>query len=142
MRYYLPKEQGFSTTGVGLTAIGAIAAGVGAMWLFDPQRPQPAPVAGRPAAQEPSQAQPAASAAAQQPAPEARPRPDHKQRPTRDSLQGERAPGNAGGRRRVVIDSQASRRAGGSGGPPRLYVAEFKTASQSKSVRLRGVRGK
>jgi translation initiation factor IF-2 len=43
------------------------------------------------------------------------PRPEHK-RPTRDSLQGERAPGNAGGRRRVVIDSQASRRA--AGGPP------------------------
>ncbi len=42
--------------------------------------------------------------------------PAHK-RPTRDSLQGERAPGNAGGRRRVVIDSQASRRAAGSGGP-------------------------
>ncbi len=44
-------------------------------------------------------------------------------RPTRDSLQGERAPGNAGGRRRVVIDSQASRRAGGGPGqsnqPPR-----------------------
>jgi translation initiation factor IF-2 len=41
------------------------------------------------------------------------------QRPTRDSLQGERAPGAAGGRRRVVIDSQASRRApgGGPGGP-------------------------
>ena len=38
-------------------------------------------------------------------------------RPTRDSLQGERAPGAAGGRRRVVIDSQASRRAPG-GGPP------------------------
>ncbi len=42
-------------------------------------------------------------------------KPEHK-RPTRDSLQGERAPGNAGGRRRVVIDSQASRRALG-GGP-------------------------
>jgi translation initiation factor IF-2 len=43
----------------------------------------------------------------------------HKQRPTRDSLQGERAPANAaGGRRRVVIDSQASRRGpGGTGGP-------------------------
>ncbi len=46
-------------------------------------------------------------------------------RPTRDSLQGERTPGSAGGRRRVVIDSQASRRApgGGPGGqsnqPPR-----------------------
>ncbi len=32
--------------------------------------------------------------------------------PTRDSLQGERAPGAAGGVRRVVIDSQASRRQG------------------------------
>src|SRR5581483_3475390 len=32
-------------------------------------------------------------------------RPEHK-RPTRDSLQGERAPGSAGGRRRVVIDSR------------------------------------
>jgi translation initiation factor IF-2 len=42
---------------------------------------------------------------------------EQKSRPTRDSLQGERAPGNAGGRRRVVIDSQASRRAGGPGGP-------------------------
>jgi translation initiation factor IF-2 len=41
---------------------------------------------------------------------------DHR-RPTRDSLQGERAPGSAGGRRRVVIDSQASRRATG-GAPP------------------------
>ncbi len=42
---------------------------------------------------------------------------EQKQRPTRDSLQGERAPANAaGGRRRVVIDSQASRRAPG-GGP-------------------------
>jgi translation initiation factor IF-2 len=40
-----------------------------------------------------------------------------KQRPTRDSLAGERAPGaGAGGRRRVVIDSQASRRQ--AGGPP------------------------
>jgi translation initiation factor IF-2 len=43
---------------------------------------------------------------------------DAKQRPTRDSLQGERAPANSGGRRRVVIDSQASRRGvGGPGGP-------------------------
>ena len=65
---------------------------------------------------EPSQAEPASV-----PANDA----DHpqKQRPTRDSLQGERAPGNAGGRRRVVIDAQASRRAttgpGGSNQPPR-----------------------
>jgi translation initiation factor IF-2 len=43
-------------------------------------------------------------------------RPEHK-RPTRDSLQGERAPGRATGRRRVVIDSQASRRTP-SGAPP------------------------
>jgi translation initiation factor IF-2 len=42
----------------------------------------------------------------------------HHKRPTRDSLQGERAPGTAGGRRRVVIDSQASRRAPGGGPPP------------------------
>ncbi len=46
-------------------------------------------------------------------------------RPTRSSLQGERAPGSGGGVRRVVIDSQASRRQGpgggpgGPGGPPR-----------------------
>lgn len=38
-------------------------------------------------------------------------------RPTRSSLQGDRAPG-AGGVRRVVIDSQASRRPGGPGGGP------------------------
>src|SRR3954470_24363749 len=39
-------------------------------------------------------------------------------RPTRSSLQGERAPGSAGGVRRVVIDSQAARRGpGGPGGP-------------------------
>ncbi len=42
-----------------------------------------------------------------------------KQRPTRDSLQGERAPAaGAGARRRVIIDSQASRRAPGGGPPP------------------------
>src|SRR5215207_6137071 len=40
-----------------------------------------------------------------------------KQRPTRSSLQGERAPGAGGGVRRVVIDSQASRRQGPGGGP-------------------------
>jgi translation initiation factor IF-2 len=38
-------------------------------------------------------------------------------RPTRSSLQGERAPGASGGVRRVVIDSQAARRTGGPGGP-------------------------
>jgi translation initiation factor IF-2 len=42
---------------------------------------------------------------------------ERRQRPTRSSLQGERAPGAAGGVRRVVIDSQASRRSGpGAGG--------------------------
>src|SRR5688572_30566710 len=44
-------------------------------------------------------------------------RSDGPRRPTRSSLQGERAPGSAGGVRRVVIDSQASRRQGGPGGP-------------------------
>jgi translation initiation factor IF-2 len=40
-----------------------------------------------------------------------------KQRPTRSSIAGERAPGSGGGVRRVVIDSQASRRGDGRGGP-------------------------
>ena len=58
----------------------------------------------------------------------------HKQRPTRDSLQGERAPGSAGGRRRVVIDSQASRRAPG-GGPQ----ANQPPRRQRRGRRRRGV---
>ncbi|HEV7459619.1 MAG TPA: translation initiation factor IF-2 [Solirubrobacteraceae bacterium] len=67
--------------------------------------PEPAAKDGEPPAD-----QPGASAADQPPA-------APKQRPTRDSLSGERAPGaGAGGRRRVVIDSQASRRQ--MGGPP------------------------
>jgi translation initiation factor IF-2 len=90
-----------------------------------PAAPQPQAAAAAPPAPKPQPpAAPAAPAPAAQAAPpqpqaatETRPRPDHKQRPTRDSLQGERAPGSAGGRRRVVIDSQASRRAPG-GGPP------------------------
>jgi translation initiation factor IF-2 len=57
-------------------------------------------------------------------------------RPTRDSLQGERAPGNAGGRRRVVIDSQASRRAAGSGGPPQSNQPPRR---QRRGRRRRGV---
>jgi translation initiation factor IF-2 len=61
-----------------------------------------------------AQAQPAGDAARRSDGP-AGESGQHK-RPTRDSLQGERAPGNAGGRRRVVIDSQASRR--NTGGPP------------------------
>ena len=56
-------------------------------------------------------------------------------RPTRDSLQGERAPGNAGGRRRVVIDSQASRRASG-GGPPQSNQPPRR---QRRGRRRRGV---
>jgi translation initiation factor IF-2 len=40
-----------------------------------------------------------------------------KQRPTRSSLAGERAPGAAAGRRRVIIDSQASRRPDGRPAP-------------------------
>src|SRR3954471_3936537 len=78
-----------------------------------PQAPA-APADGQPAAPAPpASAQPAASQAAAPAAPEA-----PKQRPTRDSLAGERAPGTGGGRRRVVIDSQASRRQDGRGGPP------------------------
>ncbi len=57
-------------------------------------------------------------------------------RPTRDSLQGERAPGNAGGRRRVVIDSQASRRATGGGGPPQSNQPPRR---QRRGRRRRGV---
>ena len=61
-------------------------------------------------------------------------RSEHK-RPTRDSLQGERAPGTAGGRRRVVIDSQASRRAPG-GGPPQSNQPPRR---QRRGRRRRGV---
>ncbi len=53
--------------------------------------------------------------------PPAEPKGDGKggpRRPTRSSLQGERAPGASGGVRRVVIDSQAARRTGGPGGGP------------------------
>ncbi|HEY2319703.1 MAG TPA: translation initiation factor IF-2 [Solirubrobacteraceae bacterium] len=62
---------------------------------------------------------------------------DTHKRPTRDSLQGERAPGNAGGRRRVVIDSQASRRGGpGTGGPPQSNQPPRR---QRRGRRRRGV---
>jgi translation initiation factor IF-2 len=57
-------------------------------------------------------------------------------RPTRDSLQGERAPGNAGGRRRVVIDSQASRRTATGGGPPQSNQPPRR---QRRGRRRRGV---
>jgi translation initiation factor IF-2 len=68
------------------------------------------PAAGPPA--------PAATESATAPRPAATSADSAHKRPTRDSLQGERAPGTAGGRRRVVIDSQASRRAPGGAPPP------------------------
>jgi translation initiation factor IF-2 len=86
------------------------------------EKPAPAPAAestesarpARPAAEDGRGQSPAAEGARGQNAGG-----DQHKRPTRDSLQGERAPGNAGGRRRVVIDSQASRRGpGGPGGGP------------------------
>jgi translation initiation factor IF-2 len=90
----------------------------------------PAATAPAPAKSQAPSPPPQAAAPSEAPAPAdgAPKQPDAQQgkreRPTRDSLQGERAPGTAGGRRRVVIDSQASRRApgGGPGGqnqPPR-----------------------
>jgi translation initiation factor IF-2 len=64
----------------------------------------------------------------------------HKQRPTRDSLQGERAPGSGGGRRRVVIDSQASRRGpGGPGGPGGGPPGNQPPRRQRRGRRRRGV---
>jgi translation initiation factor IF-2 len=76
-----------------------------------PSAPAPPTAAAVPAPPGASAAQPAAApAAAPQPTPA---QPAHERvRPTRDSRTGERAPGgtNLGGRRRVVIDSQASRR--------------------------------
>jgi translation initiation factor IF-2 len=83
------------------------------------------------------QAAPPATAAGDGGSPQeaARPQAQHK-RPTRDSLQGERAPGAAsGGRRRVVIDSQASRRAPG-GGPPQTTQPPRR---QRRGRRRRGI---
>ncbi len=79
-----------------------------------------------------AESQPSAQASQAPPAGRA----DHKQRPTRDSLQGERAPGTAGGRRRVVIDSQASRRAPGGGPPPQSSQPPRR---QRRGRRRRGV---
>jgi translation initiation factor IF-2 len=100
-------------------------------------KPAPAPQAAasdpQPAASQPAPptsgepAQPSGEGAA-----EVRMRAEHK-RPTRDSLQGERAPGAAGGRRRVVIDSQASRRAQGAGPQSQL------PRRQRRGRRRRGV---
>ncbi len=85
----------------------------------DRARGKPPPVPPTPQASPPPDAPAPAGNADGAPADGARTSGDapHK-RPTRDSLQGERAPGSAGGRRRVVIDSQASRRAPGGGPPP------------------------
>jgi translation initiation factor IF-2 len=66
-------------------------------------------------------ARPPEGLAPKQEEPTAEPKGDGKggpRRPTRSSLQGERAPGASGGVRRVVIDSQAARRSGGPGGGP------------------------
>jgi translation initiation factor IF-2 len=100
-----------------------IALGNGASPAGDAKAEAPAeeatPKAAKPKAAEPEATAPSESALpgddeAQPPAPQRTGPP--KQRPTRDSLAGERAPGaGAGGRRRVVIDSQASRR---QQGPP------------------------
>jgi translation initiation factor IF-2 len=59
-------------------------------------------------------------------------------RPTRDSLQGERTPGNAGGRRRVVIDAQASRRSPAGPGAPGGGPAQ-PPRRQRRGRRRRGV---
>jgi translation initiation factor IF-2 len=93
-----------------------------------PQQAAPAPAAApaakaAPPAQKPAASQPGAAATA--PAPQQQPAQPggERARPTRDSRTGERTPGDVGpgGRRRVVIDSQASRRQqGGPGGPPNV----------------------
>jgi translation initiation factor IF-2 len=98
-----------------------------------PKAEAPAPPAAQSAPTPPDQA--AAGLAQPQAGAETRPRVDQKQRPTRDSLQGERAPGAAGGRRRVVIDSQASRRAPG-GGPGQINQPPRR---QRRGRRRRGV---
>jgi len=93
---------------------------------------QPAP---KPKAEAPVESAPAAEAA---PAGAAATDADHKQRPTRDSLQGERQPGNAGGRRRVVIDAQASRRNPAAAGTPGGGAAQ-PPRRQRRGRRRRGV---
>src|SRR5438270_447459 len=85
---------------------GAPAAAPGAGAVGDAERPAPAPAA--PDGPAPAEPTPAAPQAASGPHPSGAER----VRPTRDSRTGERTPGEIGpgGRRRVVIDSQASRR--------------------------------
>ncbi len=135
----IAKERGLSSkdvlvrlqaAGVDVKAASSnVDADVASRVLSDGGPPaKAAPVAAAPAqnAEAPAQTAPgpaepapqgAADAASQASAESAPAKPSEHKRPTRDSLQGERAPGSAGGRRRVVIDSQASRRAPG-GGPP------------------------
>jgi translation initiation factor IF-2 len=85
----------------------------------------------------PAPAQPAAAGAGTS-APASTADGEHKQRPTRDSLQGERSPGNAGGRRRVVIDAQASRRNPAAPGSPGGGAAQ-PARRQRRGRRRRGV---
>jgi translation initiation factor IF-2 len=96
----------------------------------EPKAPEPAPAAAAPAKPTRDEATPANGANGATGGSG-----DAHKRPTRDSLQGERAPGNAGGRRRVVIDSQASRRAAG-GGPPQSNQPPRR---QRRGRRRRGV---
>jgi translation initiation factor IF-2 len=108
---------------------------------------KPAQAAAKPAAGAPANAQASAAdpspQAAEQSSGQAANRPatdaDHAhKRPTRDSLQGERTPGNAGGRRRVVIDAQASRRAPAAPGAPGGGPAQ-PPRRQRRGRRRRGV---
>jgi translation initiation factor IF-2 len=97
-------------------ATRAATAGAAAERTAATGRAQARPASGSPARAEPpassaeiAAASPSASSDAARARSEPEPGRQHK-RPTRDSLQGERAPGSAPARRRVVIDSQASRR--------------------------------
>jgi translation initiation factor IF-2 len=103
-----------------------------------PSEPQAAPA--RPVQTAPAAAAaPTATTAADAPAtPVATADGEHKQRPTRDSLQGERSPGNVGGRRRVVIDAQAARRNPAAPGAPGGGSAQ-PARRQRRGRRRRGV---
>ena len=72
-----------------------------------------APASGKASAETPPDAPAAPDADADAEAPAAGTQTGRRERPTRDSLQGERAPNSAGGVRRVVIDASASRRTDG-----------------------------
>jgi len=89
--------------------------GAGAALAADSAQPVPAVAPASPASAPPAGAADDAALAQTSPSAGGQGADGSHKRPTRDSLQGERAPGNAGGRRRVVIDSQASRRAAGGG---------------------------